>query len=192
MDDEERRDSFVGDSFRAYTAAKVMASLVFVQMNVSPWNLNVGKTITRLFCAPSRQGAGEKECFSFPISCVFACLDCLCKVEGGSHLMARLYSIVTLIFTNMSAMVQLEGLSPAKEHLNNVTLSSVTPILIRCFKIHIESAGGSEDVLFLRLLLCAIRAINSFSAICSQRGASGVAGSAESTGNELVAGGDNS
>ena len=187
-------EDFLGvDSFRAYTAARVMTFLVFVQMNVSPWNLNVGKKITRLFGEALSQSELEKECYSFPVSCIFACLDCLCGAGGDSHLMVQLYSLIALVFTNMTALVELEGCSPAIDHLKTVAISSFTPMLIRCFKIHVNSAGAPEDFLALRLLLCSMRAIISFAAICSQKGAPGGTENAESesSANEINTGAGN-
>ena len=142
-----------------------MANVTFLQMHIYPWNLNTGKIITRLSLGSDND---EIERFVFPISCIFASLDCICKQAPGSPLVAHLYSIITLVFTNMSSITHLEGCCPAKVHLKDISLSSFLSILIRCFKIHVDSTGVPQDVLSFRLCLCAIRAINSFSAICLQ------------------------
>jgi hypothetical protein len=169
VDGEKRKDAFSGDPLRLFTAAKVMASLVFIRMNVSPWNLNVGTTLTRLSSLIASPEEFKKECYSFPASCVFACLDCLCDLDCVSSTMAHLYSIVTLIFTNLTALVKVQGVDQAVDHLSKLSPAAFLPILLKCFKLNINCSGEPNDYLLFRLSLCAIHAVGSFQAICLQK-----------------------
>jgi hypothetical protein len=170
MEGKVSRDLFGGDPCLLFSAAKVMTSLAFVQMNIFPWKLDVGMKITRLHSTipHAGQGPNEKDQFVFPVSCIFACLDCLSDLSGGCELMGHLYAMITLIFTHLTALVQLEGVCPAKNHLMDVSESAFVPILMRCLKVHINSSGAPQDAMLLRLLFCVIRGINSFLVICKQ------------------------
>jgi hypothetical protein len=175
----ELSDKFQGDPVRLFVAAKLMACTAFVHMNVSPWNLNVGKRITRLSSTNSRI-ATDKKSLRFALSCIVTCLDCLCDLPSDSHVMGHLYSIIALVFTNMTGLVTSSGDSfPAHQDIGDASSSLFLPVLEKCFKVHIRSFGESQDSLSLRLLYCTIRGVNSFLASCAPERSSNANGAAQ-------------
>jgi hypothetical protein len=164
------RNSFTGDSFHLFIAAKVMASIALLQLNICPWFLDIGSTATRSPTSTydSEDEVYNKDAFVFSMSCIFTCLDCLCDLTNESPFIAHVYSIVTLVFTNCTASFQLNGMCPVKSQTKDSLLPVLSPVLVRCFNVQINSPGGPDDSMSFRLLLCAIRSFSSFLAIGSQ------------------------
>jgi hypothetical protein len=164
------RNSFTGDSFHLFIAAKVMASVALLQLNICPWFLDTESTTTRFPTSTydSEDEVYNKDAFVFSMSCIFTCLDCLCDLPNESPFTAHIYSIVSLVFTNCTASFHLNGMCPVKSQTKDSLLPVLSPVLVRCFNVQINSPGGPDDSMSFRLLLCAIRSFSSFLAIGSQ------------------------
>jgi hypothetical protein len=172
---KERRSSIVGgpgnpvqfqdDPFALFTVAKVMTFLTFIQIGVSPWNLSSGTAISKISFDVSRQGNMEEDALVFPISCIFACLDCLCGLDNASDIMARLYSNVASIYTNLCALLTSEAteIRSAIYFLGRSSPSVFGRTLIKCFQAHTSVNTGSPcDHILMRSFLTALRSIFSF------------------------------
>lgn len=172
MEKTEDSGSYFGDSVQLFTAAKVMASAMLLQLKVCPWNLGTGSRITKLapLFTASDDRSLENDNLIFAVSCIVSCVDCLCdlSIDVESHLTVHLYSILTLVLTNMSSLVRRDEVYYTETQIKATLPSIIFPSLNRCFKVHISGAGGPQDSLHFRLLLCAIRAFGSFLATSSQ------------------------
>ena len=172
MEKTEDSGSYYGDSAKLYTAAKVMASAVLLQLKVCPWSLDTGSRISKLapLFTASDDRSLESDNLIFAVSCIVSCLHCLCdlNIDVESRLTVHLYSILTLLLTNMSGLVRLDEICYTETQIKTTLPSIIFPSLIRCFKVHIGGGGGPQDSLHFRLLLCAIRAFGSFLATCSR------------------------
>jgi hypothetical protein len=169
---KERRSSIVGgpvnsvqskhDPFALFTIAKVMTFLTFLQMGVSPWNLSSGTAISKISFGISRQGNTEEDALVFPVSCIFACLDCLCGLDNASDVMARLYSNVASIYTNLCALLTSEAIKirSAVYFLGRSSPSIFGRTLIKCFQAHTSVNTGSPcDHILMLSFLTALRGI---------------------------------
>ncbi len=152
-------DKYTGDAYRLFALAKIMATLLLIQMNISPWHLSLGVSVTRLFAENLQLNT---ESFSFPLSCIFACLDCLCDLEVGPHVFSQLYEIIILVFRNLSAMIVRGETSIASDHLRSNYVLNFNAVLKRCIRMHLASSVGVHECFHLRLCLSSIRAIQSF------------------------------
>lgn len=155
-------DECTGDAYLLFAAAKVMATTLLLQMNVSPWHLSFGISVTKVFAENSQP---EIESFSFPLSCIFACLDCLCDLEVGPQVFSQLYEIIILIFRNLAAMIMRGERNLASDHLKSNCVLNFNPVLMKCIKMHLVSSRGSHESFHLRLCLSSIRAIHTFVAV---------------------------
>jgi hypothetical protein len=169
---KERRSSIVDgpgnsvqskhDPFTLFTVAKVMTFLTFIQMGISPWNLSSGTAISKISFGVSRQGNIEEDALVFPVSCIFACLDCLCGLDNASDIMARLYSNVASIYTNICALLTSEAIEirPAIDFLGRSSPSIFARTLIKCFQAHTSVNTGSPcDHILMRSFLTALRSM---------------------------------
>ena len=159
LDLRNQTHSYTGDAYRLLTAAKVMTTVLFLQMNVSPWHLSLGNRVTQLFVDNTKPGSN---CFSFTMSCIFSCLDCLCDLEVGPQVYAQLYEIVVLAFHNLTATIGAGERSLANDHLKSNCVQCFIPVLIRCIKMHLTSSKGWHESYHLRLCLSSVRAIYTF------------------------------
>jgi hypothetical protein len=155
-------DEYTGDAYLLFAAAKVMATTLLLQMNVSPWHLSLGISVTKVFAENSKP---KIESFSFPLSCIFACLDCLCDLEVGPQVFSKLYEIIILIFRNLAAMIMRGERNLASDHLKTNCVLNFNSVLIKCFEMHLVSSRGSHESFHLRLCLSSIRAIHTFVAV---------------------------
>lgn len=155
-------DTYTGDPYLLFATAKVMATLLFVQMNISPWHLSLDLRITKLLADNLQL---ESESLSFPLSCIFACLDCLCDLEVGPQVFSQLYEIIILVFRNLSAIVVRGEGNLATDQLKSKCTLNFNPVLIKCIRMHLVSSKGSHETFHLRLCLSSIRAIHSFVAV---------------------------
>ena len=169
---KERRSSIVGgpgnpvqskhDPFALFTVAKVMTFLAFIQVGISPWNLSSGTAISKISFDVSRQGNIEEDALVFPISCIFACLDCLCGLDNASDIMARLYSNVASIYSNLCALLTSEAIEirSAIYFLGRSSPSIFGRTLIKCFQAHTSvNTGRPCDHILMRSFLSALRGI---------------------------------
>ena len=161
-----------GDSVQLFVAAKLMGCAALVHLNVSPWNLNVGTRPKRINLSKSSTPSEEdKKSLTFALSCVCSCLDCLCDLSPTEfHVMGYLYSIITLIFTNLTGLVITGGDSiRGRQGVRDMSHSVLLPILERCFKVHLGSSLGENPETFaFRFLYGAIRGVHSFLAACAR------------------------
>jgi hypothetical protein len=162
IDRHRNSDKYTGDAYLLFATAKIMASLLLVQMNLSPWHISLGLSVTRLFTDEIHV---EREVLSFPLSCIFACLDCLCDLEVGPQVFSQLYEMVILVFRNLSAMIMRGERNLASDYLKSNCIINFNPVLIKCIKMHVLSSRGSHESFHLRLCLSSIRAIYSFLAV---------------------------
>jgi hypothetical protein len=171
---KERRSSIVGgpgnpvqfqdDPFALFTVAKVMTFLTFIQIGVSPWNLSSGTAISKISFDFSRQGNIEEDALVFPVSCIFACLDCLCGLTNVSAIMTRLYSNIASIYTNLCALLTSEAIEirSAIYFLGRSPPSAFGRTLIKCFQAHTSvNTGNPCDHILMRSFLTALRSIYS-------------------------------
>lgn len=174
-------DTYTGDAYLAFATAKIMATLLFIQMNVSPWHLSLGITVARPF---SESLQLKSESFTFPFSCIFACLDCICDLEVGPQVFSHFYEIIILIFRNLSAMIVRGESSLASDHLRSSCISNFIPVLMKCIRIHLVSSRGSHESFHLRLCLSSIRAMHSFVATHNHKIPESAANGTEATGDK--------
>ena len=152
-------DEYSGDVYLLLTTARLMATLFLVQMNMSPWHLSVSLSVTRIFTGNLQP---ERESLFFPLSCIFACLDCLCDLEVGPQVFPQFYQIIILAFRNLSTMVLKGERNIATDHIKSNCVLYFNPILMKCFTEHLVSSRGSTENFHLRLCLSTIRAIQTF------------------------------
>lgn len=171
MEKRESRSTFTGDSVSLLVAAKVMASIVLLQLNICPWILDIGASATQFPTNAdiSEQAFCKNDSFAFSMACIAASLDCLCDLLKESPFTAHLYSIVTLVFTNCTACLQLDGTCFLNVQTRDLLVSLFAPVLVRCFNVQINSPGGPDHSMTFRLLLSAIRSFSSFLAIAQTR-----------------------
>lgn len=182
IEHREKKDKYTGDAYRLFATAKIMATLLLLQMNISPWHLSIGVSVTKLFTEQLQLAADS---FSFPLSCVFACLECLCDLQVKPHVFSHLYQIIILIFRNLSAMIVRGERSIASEHLRSNSIANFNAVLTKCIRMHLTSSVCGYESFHLRLCLSSIRALQSFAAMrYPTRGVSGTNG-LEADGNEL-------
>eukprot|EP00980_Cylindrotheca_fusiformis_P029617 scaffold23625_cov137-Cylindrotheca_fusiformis.AAC.2 len=168
MENNQPNNPLASDSFHLLVAAKVMASIAMLQLNICPWFLDIGTRPTHVLSTEhvSEDSLYNNESFIFAMSCVTTCLDCLCDLKKESPITAHVCSILILLFTNCTACFQLNGvMCPVKSQTKESLLSMLPPVFVRCFKSQINSPGGSEQATTFRLLLSAIRSFASFLAI---------------------------
>ena len=159
-------EKYKGDAYLLFATAKIMATLLHIQMNSSPWHLSLGPSITRL---STERLQTKVESFSFPLSCIFACLDCLCDIaEVGPQIFSQFYQIIILIFRNLTAIVVKGESALASNHLKSKCILNFNPVLIKCMRVHLVSSKGLHESFHLRLCLSLIRAIHTFVATCCQ------------------------
>lgn len=179
-----------GDSFHLFTALKVMASTLLLQLKVCPWSLDTGSRMNKLgpLVASSTDTIIDKDTLHFAIACIISCLDCLCDVnqKGESPLTLHIYSILTLVFTNISKVVHLRDLYFTATQMEDTLPAMVFPSLLRCFKVHTRCSGGPQDSLHFRLLLCAVRAFASLQANVLNSNQQGAENGSTSNENEHV------
>lgn len=155
-------DKYSGDAYLLFSTAKIMGILLLVQMNISPWHLSLGIGVTRPF---SENLQLRNDSFSFPLTCLFACLDCMCDLEVGPQVFSQMYEIIILIFRNLGATVMRGESSLASDRVRSNGVSCFTSVLMKCIKMHIGSSKGSHQTFHLGLCLSAVRAIHSFVAL---------------------------
>ena len=120
-------EKYKGDAYLLFATAKIMATLLHIQMNSSPWHLSLGPSITRL---STERLQTKVESFSFPLSCIFACLDCLCDIaEVGPQIFSQFYQIIILIFRNLTAIVVKGESALAINHLKSKCILNFNPVL---------------------------------------------------------------
>jgi hypothetical protein len=158
LDSGNERGSYNRDSYQLLLAAKVMATAVFVKTNISPWQPSLGKNITLLNATTSPP---DVESFNFGVSCLFACLDCLCDVEGGEGVFMQIYKIIVVLFQSVTATIRVGVISWDMDKLRSIYFRWFSPVLAKCLKLHLSYSEISNSFL-LRLCLSVTRAIKSF------------------------------
>ncbi|CAJ1954577.1 unnamed protein product [Cylindrotheca closterium] len=148
-------------NLRMFAAAKVMASIAMLQMNICPWFLDTGEKVTHVWDNSEIHGGvtPNHDAIVFTVSAVLACLDCLGDMRK-SPFMPHVISIVTLVFTNMAAFFQLsvtERGAVANSQLKELSSS----VLLKTVKVLINSQGDDEDAVCFQLLLSAVRSFAS-------------------------------
>lgn len=144
--------------------AKVMAMLGVMCLDLSPWNLGTRK-MRKMASLGADEHSGMIDYYTFPVSCVLTCLDYLCQIGGGSKYFCHLYSIVTVLFNQISLTAKLDGINPSLNRLAVQANSVFIPILSRCFHHQMTLPGDAADELSLSLMLCSLRAVTTFLAI---------------------------
>jgi hypothetical protein len=153
------RSEYTGDSFSLFSNAKIMATTLCFLINVSPWHLGLGKSITRL---PGDALKQDKESLAFVMSCIFACLDCLNDIEAGSKVFMDVYKMIVLIFQTLSATMRLGERSESRDYLKSICSFKFFPVLQRSLDSHLREESMSRDSTHIRLCLAAVRSIQVF------------------------------
>lgn len=157
----ESRGTYTSSLPQTLAAAKVMASIAMLQMNICPWFQNTGEKITHVWNNEAMHGglAANYDALVFSVSAVIACLDCLGDIRK-SPITSHVISIVALVFTNMAAFFQLSAAgrdAVAKSLLKELS----STVLLKMFKVLVNSQGDDEDAVSFQLLLTAIRSFAS-------------------------------
>jgi hypothetical protein len=147
------------DSLKLFIAGKTMATAAFLCMDISPWCLTAAYPRKRLSLGVDEHN-GMIEYYSFPISCVFACVDCLSRSEKNSALLCHLYSIVTILCNQLTVTVKLAGRNPSLNRLLAEASSIYMPLLLGCFRRHVDAKDNDTSDALLRLILCSIRSLS--------------------------------
>ena len=109
IENRESMDTSTSTSPEIFVAAKVMASVAMLQMNICPWFLDTGEKVMHVWGSEAmRRDAVTPEALLFSVSSVVACLDCLAGMNKSPYT-SHVVSIVTLLFTNMTSFFQLSG-----------------------------------------------------------------------------------
>lgn len=153
------RQRFAGDPYKLLSNSKIMATLYFLLLNVSPWHLTLGKNLIQL-ADELREADGES--FLFLLSSIFACLDCLLDVEVETHIFSHFYKLLVLIFQTMTASIRSGKAPNVLDHVKINCFSMMAPILTRCIKAHLSSQFSVEGGMHVRFFLSAVRAAQTF------------------------------
>ena len=171
-------EKYNGDAYLLFSTAKIMATLLLLQMNISPWHLSLGLGVTRPFAENSQL---RSDSFSFPLTCIFACLDCMCDLEVRPQAFSQMYEVIVLIFRNLGATIMRGESSIASSSVRSNGVTKFLSVLMKCIKMHTGSSKGSHQNFHLGLCLSAVRAIQSFVALNDQQAAAMKANSTMAT-----------
>jgi hypothetical protein len=167
LDSSGGRVMYKGDAYSVFTASKVMSFLAFAQMGISSFKLTAGSAITRLPINFSGQGGTELDSLLFLVSCLFACLDCMCDLKYGSEIIYRICSCIGAVYANASALMTVAEpeVCSFAEKLGSESLRLFAPTLIRSFRLYTNSVdSGPNDSIHFRSFLAALRGIISLAA----------------------------
>ncbi|KAG7359615.1 hypothetical protein IV203_034713 [Nitzschia inconspicua] len=158
-DSTQKRDLYVGDPYILFANAKIMATLLFLQMNASPWHPSLGKSLRRVFESHHRE---KGQTVWFGLSCIFACLDCLLDVDINIRILSHLYKIIILIFQTMTSKLRYGEEQTSGDHLKYMYLTPFASVLTRCAQLHLSSQTSSQDGVHFRYFLTVVRSIQCF------------------------------
>lgn len=150
---------FEDDLYSLIANTKIMASLLFLQMNASPWHPSLGKSIVRIFQSTERE-EGQTLCFG--LSCIFACLDCLIDTKLDLSTCSHMYKIIVLIFQTMTTKIRSGEKSTCFDSVKSKCLPHFGSVLVKCAKAHLSAQASSHDVVHFRYFYSVIRAIQYF------------------------------
>lgn len=161
IDGKESQDTCTTTSSQIFVAAKVMASVAMLQMNICPWLQDTGEKVTHVWESETAKGdTATIEALVFSVSSVFACLHCLGDMKSTPYT-SHVISIVTLVFTNMAAFFEISGIQ--RDEIRNSQLKEISAfVLLKIFKVLINSQGDDENAVSFQLFLTAVR---SFAAV---------------------------
>lgn len=149
------------DPIKVFSAGRIMAIVAFLSLGLSPWYLTVVSPRRRLLL-DCQEDKGRIDFYSFPLSCIFACIDCLGRQGGTSALLCHLLAIVTVLCDHLAITLKIEGVNPAFNRTAAEFSSTHIPIVIDCFRRHIDANSDSSDYSLIRLVFCVIRAMSTF------------------------------
>jgi hypothetical protein len=156
----ERKKLYNGDAYLLFATSKVMVTLLFMQMNSSPWHPSLGGKMTKLFVNKKET---ETESVVFGISCVFACLDCLSDLESAGVVeFVHMYKLILFVFQMLTTVIRSGEESSAIAHLQSTCFSRFIPVLTRSLDVHLTSQSSSRGSLHICLYLSVLRAVESF------------------------------
>ena len=158
----------LNDPLKAFVAGKIMATAAFLCMDISPWRLTATYPRRRLSLDVDKN-KGMIEYYSFPISCVFACVDYLSHDDKHSALLCHLYSIVTILCNQLTVTVRSGVVHPS---INRVAVEGAAiymPVLMGCFRRHVDARDDATSHALLKLILCAMRSLGIFLGTRRQR-----------------------
>jgi hypothetical protein len=168
IDNSGGDELLLNDPLKSFVAGKIMATAAFLCMDISPWCLTAAYPRRRLSLDVDEH-KGMIEYYSFPISCVFACVDYLSRNETNAALLCHLYSIVTILCNQLTITVNLEGLNPSLNRVAVEASSIYMPLLLGCFRRHVDARDDDTSHILLRLILCSIRSLTTFLSARRQR-----------------------
>jgi hypothetical protein len=147
-----------GGEYRLIEAAKAMSSALCVQMNLSPWFPSDKQTSKLLHKTVDTDGTNV----AFIISCIFACLDCLCDLHLVDSILSQIYRPLITSFLRLILCVKSGRRCSGIEHLKSLSMSRFGPVLHRCLQRHMASNDVSNDGrISFRLFLTLIRSMQS-------------------------------
>ncbi len=149
------------DPMKVFVAGKVMAAVAFMSLNLSPWCLTAISPRRQLWLRAEeyKRMMGD---YSFAVSCIFACVDCLSRQPRTTPLLCHLLTIITILFNHFSVTAKIEGASPPFNRIAAEVSTTFTPILIRCLRRQVDSNTDSTDQIMLRLIFSALRGMSTF------------------------------
>lgn len=157
-----KRNRFEGDPYTLLSNAKTMATVVFLQMKISPWHPSLGKNLAQIESLGQENG----ESIFFGLSCIFACLDCMVDMEIDVNVFSHFFKIIVLTFQAMTTKIKVGSNTTAFDHnMKSMCLRRFVPVLARCTEAHLSAQTSSRDGLHFRYLLSTIRSIQCFVAM---------------------------
>jgi hypothetical protein len=172
-----KASTFSGNSFALVTSIRIMVSVTLLHMNICPWLIRLDEP-TKLIRLSDNNIGYDKDAFEFAVSCIAACLICLCDLnpdydETESSLTAQIYAMITLLLQQLSLLANLDEStisihsSISFKHVQETLQSTLCPVLMRCFQCTTGNCTSSHysAAHLLRLLLCTIRSLGSFLAL---------------------------
>lgn len=152
----------LNDPLQVFVAGRIMATATLLCMDISPWCLTATYPRRRL-SVDVDEHKGLIEYYSFPISCVFACVDFLSRDDKNSALLCHLYSIVTILCNQLTVTVKLGGTNPSLNRVAAEATSIFMPVLVGCFRRHVDTSNeDTRHSCLLKLILGAIRSLSTF------------------------------
>ena len=150
----------MGTRIYFFAASKVMATVLFMQMNSSPWYPSLGGRMTKVFVDKKET---EPESIVFGISCIFACLDCLADLESAGVVeFVHMYKLILLVFQMLTTAIRCGEELSAIAHLQSTCLSRFIPVLTRSMEVHLASPSSSKGSVHICLYLSVLRAVETF------------------------------
>eukprot|EP00934_Nitzschia_sp_Nitz4_P006650 Nitzschia sp. Nitz4//scaffold70_size99833//84841//91685//NITZ4_004610-RA/size99833-snap-gene-0.137-mRNA-1//1//CDS//3329557182//6640//frame0 len=124
--------------------------------------------------SPGSSASEHGEFYSFPVSCVMACMDYLCTVGGNPQLLECIYVLVTTVFNRLATSIKNHGVTTPVNHLSAQVSLVFIPVVGRCILHELRRNGDGANGMGFRLLLCTLRSMLGFQMLRRKANCSGL------------------